>query len=59
MYCGARLQKYVPRKYLKLILGLIITFLALSYVLQYFKSQSPPVRWLKEISASSLGAVDV
>ncbi len=35
MYVGARLQKYVPQKYLKLILGLIITFLAGSYILQY------------------------
>ena len=36
MYCGARLQKFVPQKYLKLILGIIITFLAGSYILQYF-----------------------
>jgi len=36
MYVGARLQKFVPQKYLKLILGLIITFLAGSYILQYF-----------------------
>ncbi len=36
MYCGARLQKYVPQKYLKLILGVLITFLAGSYILQYF-----------------------
>jgi len=36
MYCGARLQKFIPQKYLKLILGLIITFLAGSYILQYF-----------------------
>jgi uncharacterized membrane protein YfcA len=36
MYVGARLQKFVPQKYLKMILGLIITFLAGSYILQYF-----------------------
>jgi uncharacterized protein len=36
MYTGARLQKFIPQKYLKLILGLIITFLAGSYILQYF-----------------------
>jgi uncharacterized membrane protein YfcA len=36
MYVGARLQKFIPQKYLKLILGVIITFLAGSYILQYF-----------------------
>ncbi len=36
MYTGARLQKFIPQKYLKLILGLIITFLAGSYILQFF-----------------------
>jgi uncharacterized protein len=36
MYVGARLQKYIPQKYLKLILGLIITLLAVSYILQFF-----------------------
>lgn len=36
MYVGARLQKYVPQKYLKLILGVIITFLAGSYIIQFF-----------------------
>ncbi|HBD10370.1 MAG TPA: hypothetical protein DCZ69_19140 [Syntrophobacteraceae bacterium] len=36
MYCGARLQKFVPQKILKLILGLLITFLAVNYILQYF-----------------------
>jgi uncharacterized protein len=36
MYCGARLQKFVPQKFLKLMLGLVITFLAGSYILQYF-----------------------
>ena len=35
MYVGARLQKYIPQKYLKLILGIIITFLAGSYIIGY------------------------
>lgn len=38
MYLGARLQKFVPQRYLKLLLGLIITLLAGSYVFQYFMS---------------------
>jgi uncharacterized membrane protein YfcA len=37
MYCGARLQKYVPQKFIKLMLGLIITFLAAKYIHQIFK----------------------
>ena len=37
MYFGARLQKFVPQKFLKLLLGLLITFLAGSYILQYFR----------------------
>jgi len=36
MYCGARAQKYVPGKVIRCILGWLITFLALRYVLQYF-----------------------
>ncbi len=36
MYCGARAQKFVPGKVIRCILGLLITFLALRYVLQYF-----------------------
>ncbi len=36
MYCGARVQKFVPQKVLKLFLGLIITLLAARYILQYF-----------------------
>ncbi|MBI4619118.1 MAG: sulfite exporter TauE/SafE family protein [Desulfobacterales bacterium] len=36
MYCGARLQKFVPQKFIKLMLGLIITSLAIRYVLQFF-----------------------
>lgn len=38
MYLGARAQKFVPQKFIKLMLGLIISFLALSYIIQYFVS---------------------
>lgn len=37
MYVGARLQKFVPQKFIKAMLGLIILFLALQYILQYFR----------------------
>lgn len=36
MYVGAMLQRYVPQRYLKLMLGLIIASLAGSYILQFF-----------------------
>ena len=36
MYLGARTQKYVPQKFIKMMLGLIITFLAVRYIIQYF-----------------------
>jgi uncharacterized protein len=36
MYLGARTQKYVPPQYIKLMLGITITFLALRYITQYF-----------------------
>jgi len=36
IYCGARLQKFVPQKFIKLLLSLFILFLAGSYVQQYF-----------------------
>jgi hypothetical protein len=36
MYCGARAQKFVPSRVIRLILGLLITGLALKYVVQYF-----------------------
>jgi uncharacterized membrane protein YfcA len=35
MYCGARMQKYVPQKFIKLTLGILILFLAVRYVVQY------------------------
>jgi uncharacterized protein len=36
MYVGARLQKYVPQKFIKLMLGVMLTLLALNYITQYF-----------------------
>ncbi len=35
-YIGAHLQKYMPDRLIKGILGTIVTFLALQYILQYF-----------------------
>jgi uncharacterized membrane protein YfcA len=36
MYIGARLQKYVPQKFIKAILGIMIVSLALQYISQFF-----------------------
>jgi len=36
MYLGARFQKFVPQKLIKLMLGLVILFLAVKYIYQYF-----------------------
>jgi uncharacterized protein len=36
MYLGARAQKYIPQKFIKLMLGVIISILALRYITQYF-----------------------
>ena len=36
MYFGARFQKFVPQKFIKLMLGLVILFLAVKYIYQYF-----------------------
>ncbi len=36
IYLGARAQKFVPQKYIKLMLGLIIISLALRYITQFF-----------------------
>ncbi len=35
MYLGARLQKYVPQQFIKLLLALIILYSALKYIYQY------------------------
>lgn len=37
MYCGARAQKYIPAKYIKVVLAVSICFLAVKYLLEYFK----------------------
>ncbi|MBM4136315.1 MAG: sulfite exporter TauE/SafE family protein [Nitrospira sp.] len=36
IYLGARFQKFVPQKYIKLMLGIIIISLALRYIFQFF-----------------------
>jgi len=36
IYCGARVQKYMPARAIKLILSLIILFLALRYISHFF-----------------------
>ena len=36
MYCGARVQKYMPAKIIKLILGIVIFLLALRYISNIF-----------------------
>jgi uncharacterized membrane protein YfcA len=36
MYLGARIQKFVPQNFIKLMLGIIISALALAYIVQYF-----------------------
>jgi uncharacterized membrane protein YfcA len=36
IYLGARFQKFVPQKFIKLTLGVVILFLAVKYIVQYF-----------------------
>lgn len=36
MYAGARFQKFVPQRFIKLMLGVVILFLALRYIASYF-----------------------
>jgi len=36
MYLGARFQKYVPQRFIKIMLGMVILFLAVKYIYQYF-----------------------
>jgi hypothetical protein len=36
MYLGAKAQKYVPQKFIKMIVGAAILFLAVKYIIQYF-----------------------
>lgn len=35
---GARLQKFVPQKFIRLLLGVMILFIAASYILQFLFS---------------------
>ncbi|MGC2062128.1 MAG: sulfite exporter TauE/SafE family protein [Thermodesulfovibrionales bacterium] len=37
MYLGARVQKYMPQKYIKLMLGLLIVYVSSSYIIQFFR----------------------
>lgn len=36
MYLGARFQKFVPQRFIKLMLGVVMVFLATRYIVQYF-----------------------
>ena len=36
MYLGAKTQKYVPQKFIKMIVGTAIMFLAIKYIVQFF-----------------------
>ncbi len=36
IYLGARAQKHVPQKYIKLILSILIVYIALRYIIQFF-----------------------
>lgn len=36
MYLGARAQKHVPQRYIKIVLGFIIVYIALRYIIQFF-----------------------
>ena len=36
MYCGARLQKYVPQKLIKIMLSVMLLFLAAAYIRDFF-----------------------
>jgi uncharacterized protein len=36
MYLGARFQKFVPQRIIKLMLGIMIVSLSLRYIAQYF-----------------------
>ncbi|MDH4230875.1 MAG: sulfite exporter TauE/SafE family protein [Nitrospirota bacterium] len=36
MYLGARLQKYIPQKFIKIMLGMLIVYVSLTYIVQFF-----------------------
>ncbi len=35
MYLGARLQKYIPQKFIKIMLGLLIVYVSITYIVQF------------------------
>jgi uncharacterized membrane protein YfcA len=37
MYLGARVQKYMPQKYIKLMLGVLIVYVSSNYIIQFFR----------------------
>lgn len=37
MYLGARVQKYMPQKYIKLMLGVLIVYVSANYIIQFFR----------------------
>lgn len=37
MYFGARMQKFVPQKFIKIMLGLLIVYVASRYIIQFFR----------------------
>lgn len=37
MYFGARMQKFVPQKFIKVMLGLLIVYVASRYIIQFFR----------------------
>jgi uncharacterized membrane protein YfcA len=37
MYLGARLQKFVPQRFIKLMLGSVTVFVATKYIIQFFR----------------------
>ena len=39
-YVGARLQKYLPERWIRLLLGLLVTGVALNYIRQFVFSGS-------------------
>jgi len=36
MYLGARFQKYIPQKFIKIILGALIICVSFTYIAQFF-----------------------
>ncbi|TAN39077.1 MAG: sulfite exporter TauE/SafE family protein [Nitrospirae bacterium] len=37
MYLGARVQKYMPQKFIKLLLGVLIVYVSSNYIIQFFR----------------------